>query len=1560
MNFPTVRLEGSLLSAEILDQIAQGEAPGQCAGDFGLDKGRRLTDEIHRAWSDARAFWDTFQRLLARLPEDAPATSDTRERWLIPLLRVLGYELSYQPRASLVGGQTFAISHRAGKDEASPPVHIVGCRQLLDRRSPTGRPRLSPHALVQEYLNRTEHLWGIVTNGYRLRLLRESLHTARPTYVEFDLQQMMEGEHLADFALLFRLLHRSRLPRSAEDGKDCLLERYHLVAEEQGGRIRERLRDSVKQALVVLGNGFLRHPKNEALRHALREGLLTPQNLYRELLYLIYRLLFLLVVEERELLTPDRVYREHYSITRLRRLAEARHQAPGRHGDLWLGLGITFKLLARENLGRTLDLPPLNGELFSSLMTEHLERAQLANSDLLTALRHLSLYRDEDTDSLRRVNYAALNVEELGSVYESLLDFHPVVREEGGRLQFELVPGMERKSTGSYYTRPELVQELVNSALEPVLEERLAEAKRLANSEWRTVPVEVRRRFIDEVLPRLSGFDSVAKGYAHREGIIRTDAELSPERTLRPNQPDPSSSGLDSREHRRGLGEALHGGIHPVSTTGQRQPDRAGNASPSERGSWLMCPGADPSASGGAEDTRKTAAPTGTQPLSEGELSSIWSHAPFAVRYSLLAEQAILSIKVCDPASGSGHFLLAAARRLGKELARVRTGESEPAPEAFREAVRHVIARCIYGVDKNPLAVDLCKVALWIESHTLERPLTFLDHRIKCGDSLVGVFDLEVLGKGIPDDAFKPATADDRGFSRRLRQQNKRERRAWQERELLLPFDIRGDLVSFAEELRQLEKIADDTPEAIRHKVRLYEGIRRGRNWRRDWMAANLWTAAFFCELREENRARIPTTGTLRDFLERGAGAVRGDLLGYAQALAESHRFFHWPLEFPEVFAQGGFDVVLSNPPWERIKLQEREFFASRDPEIAKAPNAAARKRLIQELPQTNPDLWREYKEALHAAESTSRFLRHSGFYPLTGRGDINTYSVFAERMRNLLRPRGRAGIIVPTGIATDDTNKHFFADLVESGALVSLYDFENRKGVFPHVHRSYKFSLLTMQRIVSGELRMEGDKTLTRKRKDRPGAPHSAIRHTPARMQFAFFCTRAEHLRDPRRLFSLSPEDIARINPNTRTLPIFRTRQDAELTRAIYQRVPVLVNERSGENPCGVRFLAMFHMSNDSRLFRTRKELEDQGFRRVGNRFEKEKEVWLPLYEAKMIWHYDHRFGTYEGVTNRRSTHLPNPGLAEHADPAYLVQPWYWVPAEEVEARLGRWTRGWLLGFRRIARSTDERTAIFSLLPRVGAGDNVFLMLPTIGDKPFSIVLLGNLISLAFDWVVRQKLAGVNMNFFYVEQLPVLPPTAYTKADLRFIVPRVLELVYTAWDLKPFADDVWREADPALRAAIRARWEENAADTGGHPFDLPEWADAFPEITPADPSLLHSPFATHHSPHCPFPPFKWDEERRARIRAELDAYYARLYGLTRKQLRYILDPADLTERELEDILDPWEEVDDPLDPEGYAARVKASTFPGETFRVLKAKELRLHGEYRTRRLVLEAWARWG
>jgi hypothetical protein len=699
--------------------------------------------------------------------------------------------------------------------------------------------------------------------------------------------------------------------------------------------------------------------------------------------------------------------------------------------------------------------------------------------------------------------------------------------------------------------------------------------------------------------------------------------------------------------------------------------------------------------------------------------------------------------------------------------------------------------------------------------------------------------------------------------------------------------------------------------------------------------------------------------------------------LAEAQALAEENRFFHWPLEFPEVFASSslsplpsslsplpssplpphptGFDVILGNPPWERIKLQEEEFFASRDAAIARAPNAAARKRLIADLPQTNPSLWQDYQRALHNAESASRFLRASGQYPLTGRGDINTYSVFAERVRNLLRPQGRAGIIVPTGIATDATNQFFFADLVEKGQLLSLFDFENREKLFPAVDSRMKFCLLTLC----------GERENTRAREhESPALPLSSshalpLSPSPNTLTFSFFATRPEHLRDPRRVFRLTAADIARINPNTCTLPVFRTRQDADLTRAIYQRVPVLVNERTGENPWGVRFLRMLDMSNDSHLFRTRAELEAQGCRLAGNTFLPSSlsplpsslsplpsshsplpspisplpSAYLPLYEAKMLWHYDHRYGTYEGVSDRSSTQLPTPDERQHADPHFVVQPWYWVPAEEVEARLGEWKRGWLLGFRDVTNATNERTAIFSLLPRVGAGNKIPLL---IFDRPNSLLqacLLANTCSIPFDYAARQKIGGTTMNFFYVKQFPVLPPTAYTPDDLRFIVPRVLELTYTAWDLQPFAQDVWNEADDPLRAAILGQ-ERESTRMGEHENALP----------------------LSRSQSLPLSPFTWNESRRAVLHAELDAYYARLYGLTRKQLRYILDPADLTERELADLLDPWEEVSDPLDPQGYAARTAASAFPGETFRVMKEKEQRQYDEYRTRRLVLEAW----
>lgn len=1500
--FPALRLEGGLLGPDILEQLLAGELPGQKPRDFGLDDKRSLTEEMASVFADARTQWEVFRRRLARLPEGDPATSVTRDAWVIPFLSLLGYELRYNQRAYEIDGATFAISHRAGEAEDAPPVHIVGVRQELGRLAPTGRPRLAPHSLLQEYLNCSEHLWGIVTNGLILRLLRDSTFVRRQAYVEFDLQQILEEQRFNDFAILFRLLHRSHLPQRAEQARECWLEKYYQQALEQGGRVRERLRDGVEECLKGLANGFLAHPKNSQLRERLASsGLnrLTPEEFYRQLLRLVYRFLFLLVSEERGLISASPLYRDHYGVGRLRRLLE-RRSAFTEHEDLWCSLRVLWRVLSQEELAQLLGAAPLNGDLFAPL---ELDSCSLSNRDLLQAFWHLAYYQESPTSPPCRVNYAALDVEELGSVYESLLDYQPQIVTGQGAPRFELGYGSERKSTGSYYTPPELVAELIRSALEPVIEERLKAAR-----------------------------------------------------------------------------------------------------PPEEK------------------------------------------------------EQAILSIRVCDPACGSGHFLLAAARRLGKELAKIRTGEEEPAPERVREAIRDVVAHCIYGVDKNPLAVELCRVALWLEAHCAGKPLTFLDHHIKCGDSLVGVLDLAILEKGIPDEAFTPVSADSKEAARSLKQRNRTECQSLQTGQLSLAFDTDQVVAELSQERQKLEAIPDNSPAEVSRKQQLYSRYCQDPQHQKLVEACNLWTAAFFQPLIPDFSRAITTQAVADRLQER----TPSQALATAQALAVENRFFHWPLEFPEVFESGGFDVILSNPPWERIKLQEEEFFASRNTAIARAPNAAARKRLIADLPKTNPALWQDYQRALHGAESTSRFLRGSGQYPLTGRGDINTYSVFAERVRNLLSPRGRAGIIIPTGIATDATNQFFFADLVEQGQLASLFDFENREALFPGVHRSYKFCLLTLT----------GSRTQT------------------DATTFTFFATRTEHLRDPRRAFRLSATDIARINPNTRTLPVFRTRQDADLTRAIYERVPVLVNEHTGENSWGVRFLRMFDMSNDSHLFRTRAELEKQGYRLVGNVFvpsppgpfshtageggriaapdlssraageggyelpkasqeliararqlrreattaesllwellrdrrllgrkfrrqhpigqfiadffcddarliieidgavhreptqqERDRlreeilrehgfailrftndqildhteqvlqeiaayvtahsyehpsplsqslgrgaggEGYLPLYEAKMIWHYDHRYGTYEGVSDRSSTQLPTPDERQHADPHFVVQPWYWVPAEEVTKRLGDWQRGWLVGFRDVTNATNERTAIFSLLPRVGVGHTMPIVLTGEISAIHLSCFLANLNVLIFDWALRQKIGGTHLTFFILRQLPVLPPDAYTAEDLRFIVPRALELVYTSWDMKPFADDVWREADEGLRAVIRP-----------HP------------PTPSPAALGEG---------IPFPPFTWNEERRAILRAELDAYYAQLYGLTRKQLRYILDPADLTERELADILDPWEEVRDLLDPAGYAARVAASTFPGETFRVLKEKEQRMYGEYRTRRLVLEAW----
>jgi hypothetical protein len=1280
MRYVAIRSEGGLLPYDLLDKIAGEDALGQKAFEFGLPKGRRLNDEISRVWSDAQDLWDIFKRRRETLSNKDPyGTTLTRDRWILPLLSdadMLGYDLKFQPAAIIINRSTYPISHRAGDAENFPPVHIEGFKIDLDRRLNT-KLRTSPQAMVQEYLNNSEQvLWGIVTNGTMFRVLRDSSRTSRPQYLEFDLESIIEGNRYNEFALFYRLCHRSRFPLPDQDPSECLLEQYYQQSLDEGARVRERLRDGVEDALKLLGTALMRHPANGALRERAANKDYWPQY-HRQLLLLVYRLLFLMVAEERGLIVADgenkelnqKIYDEWYSIARLRdRATQIVEQSP--FGDLWQGLQRTFALFEYGLDTNPLGIPPLNGDLFDQKRAiPDLAGTELYNHALLLAVRRLSIFRNEKGGPWIRVNYSHLDIEELGSVYESLLDYQPVIQQADSGLAFELSPGMERKKTGSYYTRPELVHELIESALVPVMQERLAKAEK--------------------------------------------DTE----------------------------------------------------------GKDLM-----------TEQKAK--------------------------------EKALLDMSVCDPACGSGHFLLAAARRLGKELARIRTGEDEPKPGEFHLAVRDVISHCIYGVDLNPLAVDLCKVALWLEGHWAGKPLSFLDHRIRCGNSLIGVLDPNVLEEGVPDDAFTAVTGDDKKVAAFFKKRNKQDQTSRG-----FAFEPEDHATESAATNRELRDIAEDTAADVRKKAQMYSSWRTGMQHSHDEAVADLWTAQFFLPLTSNSDPAVCTT---KDFLEFAVDKRKKPRqVAAAQQIAQRVRFFHWHLEYPEVLLTGGFDVVLGNPPWERMKLQEEEHWAD-DPYIRSARTKAERaNRLSEYRRSTDPAIAvrvRVFEDTKHISEASGKFSRASDRFEFTAVGDLNTYGLFAELATRLIASSGRAGVIVQSGIATDDTYKTFFGNLVSKNRLVSVFDFVNLEGFFPGIHRTHPhFCALT-----------------------------TAGQQFTNPVEFAFFLTRTDHLRDPRRRFALSGADLQLLNPNTHTCPVFRTRADALLTRAIYSRFGILVDERKGSNPWGINFLRMFDMSNDSDLF-----------------LMAPKDDAVPLYEAKLVHQFDHRWATYDAEDSRDCT------SDEKKNPRKLVTPRYWVPRSEALSRVeGR--PNWLVGFRSLTNTTNERTAIFGLIPFCAVGNSFIVLNGWTKGARLACCFLANANSLVLDYVVRQKVGGTNFNFFIVNQLPFLEPEAFTEADVDWIGTRVTRLTCTAVDLERFAAEVGMEGAPV----------------------------------------------------------EWNDDERALLRSELDAYYAHLYGLTRDELRYILDPKD----------------------------VFGEDFPSETFRVLKEREIKECGEYRTQRLVLASY----
>jgi hypothetical protein len=1482
LSFDAIIIEGGLIAPDMLGRIGAAKAGEQAEADYGLDPGVKIRDEIGFAFSMAETLWARFRQggNVERFAEDL-LRQVFGFRSLVTIAAPESEEREWPIRRAALDGRVPVV--------IAPPPAENSRRSGLDEshaRFAEGNRRRSATLLVQEYLNAEDKaLWGIATDGVTLRVLRDNSSLTRPAWIEADIARILGERMFADFSVLWLLLHESRFGRAGAAATDCPLERWREAARAEGVTARKRLRDGVEAALAALGGGFLKAADNSVLRQAITSGALTPQAYFQELLRLVYRFIFLFTAEDRNLLHPPgapesarRLYADGYSVGRLRDRA-VRRTAYDRHYDLYEGM----KLIAgRLTSGEpNLALPALGG-LFMPATTPHLDKARLANRDLLAALYRLAWL---EVDRRReRVNWRDMETEELGSVYESLLELTPRLSE--GATAFSFAEGAEakgnaRKTSGSYYTPDSLVELLLDSALDPVV-----------------------------------------------DGAVK---------------------------------------VHPGKEV-----------------------------------------------------------------------EAILDLDVIDPACGSGHFLLAAARRLASRIAQFQS-PGAPSAEDYRHALREVSRHCLYGVDRNPMAVELCKVALWIETLEPGKPLSYLDGRIRCGDSLIGVFDFEALEGGIPEEAYKALTGDSKEVSRYFSAWNRQVRKDKAAQAYVQHFkDQFGVLARTA---ASIDSMPEDDVAEVQRKAEADNTRRRTAGSQHLKVACDLFVAAFYLPKTgtvpdNRNIVTIPTSQHLG--LALAGKGLYPPLEAHAMDVAARIAAFHWHLEFPEVFAKGGFDCVVGNPPWERMKLQEQEFFAARAPDIAAAANKAARERLIAALAAEGASdadrrLHADFQFAKREAEAASLFARSSGRYPLTGTGDVNTYALFAEHFTRLAadggavveEPKpayrslaamiadsggkrrvekkgasGRAGIIIPTGIATDATTSAFFGWLTDQKRLVQFLDFQTGMGLFNEIgHARFKFALMTV------------------------GASGTAEQ---AGVRLAFFLRQMSDLDQSERFFELSAAEIARLNPNTKTLATFRSQADAKLTAKIYGNAPVLIDEGKGEagNPWGISFTRMFDMSNDSGCFRNAEQLTAAGAMRKGTEWlapdtaatrDVQSGRYLPLYEAKMVHHFDHRWATYDdGSTGDDDARAFT--LDEKADPACDIRPRYWVPAREVFLRIAdlpegllaglrkndparialgvihllfsRWLwrdrptgagvflawrefvdhhplardlaptalglaannpaclhpsgsddipavaidrieegpRGkiawyavdqgvltaflkqgerfdalpvgasplvseadalalaetllertsprWLMGWRDICRSTDERTVIGAVFPICGVGNKlpIFSSDTIRSRKPLAPVFIALISAMTFDYAARQKMGGTTLNYFIMEQFSALPPSAFTEDDLDFIVPRVLELTYTSHSMKPFAEDLGYDG----------------------------------------------------------PPFAWDEERRAILRAELDARIARRYGLNQNDLDFILDPAE----------------------------VMGADYPTETFRVLKENETKRFGEYRTRRLVLDAWKR--
>ena len=1331
---------------------------GQLFTQYFLTDGIRTTPEWAAAAGQLAGFrgglGDLYRRFAGR---HQPNEAVTEQDLIRPLLELLGWA-DYLPQQGAAGGEDVpdhllfadaaakarAAARTDSGDRYQDALVVQESKRFglaLDHRDRSaGLHGGTPHGQMLRYLTTAEIAsegrvrWGILTNGGVWRLYDARARPRAGAFLEVDLAELLRpGGADEDGLRVFRLLFgRASFTRQGEATATFLEaaiaegKRYEeAVAEDLSAVVFERVFPRLLTAIHrAAGGGAAGAAGGGASLGEVRAAALI----------FLYRLLFLLYAEDRGLLPVNDARYDDYGLRRRVRDDVARRMAAGdtfsaAASHYYHHLTELFRQL--DHGDESIGLPPYNGGLFAPGAAPLLQRIRLPDrvvADLIYDLSHTAARpetSEDDAEARRFVNYRDLSVQQLGSIYERLLEREPAAAADGGitvRLD-----SYARKDSGSFYTPQDLVDLLVDQTLKPLAEERTlafaAQARELAGD----------RRPLAERLAALARCDPAAA-------------------VLRLKVLDPAM----------GSGHFLVSAVDFLADYVAEAIERAPAAA-----AWL-----------------------------EGAYESPLVRRIARIRAGILRR------------AQEGNWIIDAAQLTDQAIIR-----------------RLVLKRCIYGVDKNPLTVELAKVSLWLHSFTAGAPLSFLDHHLRCGDALVGlrvrdaIRELDRLGGLFAGSAMAGAEVA-------------------------------------AEGMERIEEMADADVTEVHESAAVFRGVEETTADLRglldclcglQWLTAGMRAAA-------RKKFELPLVQTLNQqptdayrMLARGpesaaggAGAALRERYQAARAIARRERFLHWEAAFPGVWRrwqerlpEGGFDAVIGNPPWDRIKLQEVEWFATRAPQIARAPTAAARRAAIRALREQGGPLAADFDAAKERADQLGRVVRGGGRYPLLGGGDVNLYSLFVERAMSLVKPDGLVGLLTPSGIYADKTASRFFQRLSGEGRIGGLYDFENRRPgtglapFFPDVDSRFKFCAL----IFGGEERR--------------------FDHTWC----AFFLRDTRSVEDRQRCFPLAPDDFARVNPNTGTAPVFRTRRDADLTRRIYERHPVLVDRSGPEESRAwpVRYHRMFDMTNDSGRFRTAAQLDAAGFYRVaGNRYQKGAEVCLPLYEGKMVQAFDHRAaGIVVNPANLNRPAQPQEATPDqHADPNWLPAPQFYVSAD---ACRWEWPLEWVVGFKEITAATNYRTVIASVLPKAAFGNKTPIFLPMAGAraemtdayKKSAPLLAANLNAMAFDFIARQKIHGQTLNLYIVEQLPVIAPADYDRrfgaqAARELVRDHVLRLTYTAHDLAPFARDL------------------------GHAG----------------------------------PPFPWSQEKRRHLRARLDALYFHLYGLSREDAAYVLDTFPIVRRQ--------------------------------------------------------------